>query len=54
MRSHGMAIAEEAVASLLVNDLRQSMPLPAVLDARSNGLSQGGPTGPTAIPARGG
>lgn len=28
MRSHGMAIAEEAVASLLVNDLRQSLPLP--------------------------
>ena len=28
MDSHGMAIAEEAVASLLVNDLRQSMPPP--------------------------
>lgn len=28
MQSHGMSIAEEAVASLLVNDLRQSMPLP--------------------------
>ncbi len=28
MRSHGMVIAEEAVASLLVKDLRQSMPLP--------------------------
>lgn len=28
MQSHGMAIAEEAVASLLVNDLRQSMSLP--------------------------
>ncbi|WP_234263267.1 TIGR02679 family protein [Hydrogenophaga sp. NFH-34] len=28
MQSHGISIAEEAVASLLVNDLRQSMPLP--------------------------
>ena len=28
MQSHGMAIAEEAVVSLLVNDLRQSKPLP--------------------------
>jgi uncharacterized protein (TIGR02679 family) len=33
MQSHGKAIAEEAVASLLVNDLRRSMPLPFELDA---------------------
>lgn len=40
MQSHGMAIAEEAVASLLVNDLRRSMPLPFELEAMNIRIKQ--------------